>query len=224
MKLLLENWRKYLNEGMKVTSDLPSDAVIVIAPDPEERAPGSKMIYYAWRNPETGKINPPSTGKSRAHPNIYGEVTIVPLGDRCPGVWESHSNANPGWGPLLYDVAMEYTTLNGNGLVSSREGSSPDAQKVWNYYLSNRPDVEPHQLDDERNTLTPDDSDNCAQIAMPTGREGPGGYSQGDDRSAGVNPERQRDWLLKNAFSKRYTKTPSTIRAFEASGQLEIIK
>jgi hypothetical protein len=119
---------------------------------------------------------------------------------------------------------MEYATLNGNGLVSSRVGSSPDARKVWNYYLSNRPDVEPHQLDDERNTLTPDDSDNCAQIAMPTARELHGRYSQGDDPSAVVNPERQRDWLLKNAFSKRYTKTPSTIRALEASRQLEIIK
>lgn len=47
----------------------------------------------------------------------------------------------PGWGPFLYDIAMELATQDGHGLVSDRNEVSSDARRVWEHYFHNRPDV-----------------------------------------------------------------------------------
>jgi hypothetical protein len=112
------------------------------------------------------------------------------------------ATADDGWGPLLYDVAIEQATISGNGLTSDRESVSPQARGVWNYYLNNRSDVEEHQLDSLDNQLTPTDEDNCDQnIARGTVT---GMYSTWRD----------------SALSKRYTKAPTTIEALEKAGKL----
>ena len=64
-----------------------------------------------------------------------------------------------GMGPLAYDLAIEAS----GGLMSDRREVSDDAEAVWDYYMNNRSDVEAVQLDDVRNTLTPEDADNCDQ-------------------------------------------------------------
>lgn len=55
-----------------------------------------------------------------------------------------------GYGPLLYDIAIEYATMKGKGLISSSAASelfnisgstSEDAERVYNYYYKNRQDV-----------------------------------------------------------------------------------
>lgn len=65
--------------------------------------------------------------------------------------------AKKGWGPFLYDIVMS----SEGALVPDRgEGDvSPDAQKVWNFYFTNRKDVKHKLLDDENapKTLTPKD-------------------------------------------------------------------
>ena len=79
---------------------------------------------------------------------------------RAGGVVQS-STAKTGMGPLAYDVAIE--AQEGMGLISDRTSVSREARAVWNYYMNNRPDVEVVQLDDQYNTLTPEDEDNCNQ-------------------------------------------------------------
>jgi hypothetical protein len=66
-----------------------------------------------------------------------------------------------GFGPLLYDIAMEAATELGGGLMSDRMVVSSDAQRVWGKYQNDRPDVERMQLDSEENELTPTNADNC---------------------------------------------------------------
>jgi hypothetical protein len=51
------------------------------------------------------------------------------------------SAATKGYGPRLYDVAMEAATENGGMLTSDRNTVSGDAKKVWEYYFKNRGDV-----------------------------------------------------------------------------------
>lgn len=67
------------------------------------------------------------------------------------------SAARKGWGPFLYDIVMS----SEEALVPDRgEGDvSPDAQRVWNFYFTNRRDVKHKLLDDENapKTLTPRD-------------------------------------------------------------------
>jgi len=43
-------------------------------------------------------------------------------------------------GPMMYDIAMEIAAAD--GLISDSTGSSDDAQRVWNFYLKNRADID----------------------------------------------------------------------------------
>jgi hypothetical protein len=71
------------------------------------------------------------------------------------------SNAASGFGPILYDVAIEVS--GDSGLMSDRYSVSPDATGIWDYYMRNRSDVQVKQLDNKENILTPRDYDNCNQ-------------------------------------------------------------
>lgn len=52
-----------------------------------------------------------------------------------------HVSAKHGWGPLVYDVAMERATELGGGLAPDRGYVSPAARRVWDVYLK-REDIE----------------------------------------------------------------------------------
>jgi len=69
------------------------------------------------------------------------------------------SEMKMGFGPLAYDVAIEYT----GGLTPDRTAVSGSATRVWDRYLNNRPDVQVSQLDNDQNLLTPENEDNCGQ-------------------------------------------------------------
>ena len=96
---------------------------------------------------------------------------------RAGGVVQS-STAKTGMGPLAYDVAIE--AQEGMGLISDRASVSADALAVWDYYMNNRPDVEVVQLDDQYNTLTPEDGDNCDQTMADS-------YGLGDWESSSLS-------------------------------------
>lgn len=164
MKLLFESWRKFVKEGMlqeaaKGPSDLPDDVFVRI-----QYSSDSAKIYYA--NSEGRGFSASKASKDGS--GVYGSIYIrhtknEPYG-QCGDAWMiSAAEAADGWGPMLYDVAIEYATLNGNGLIADRESVSDSAKAVWDYYMNNRSDVNGAQLDDPYNTLTDIESDNCDQ-------------------------------------------------------------
>ena len=57
------------------------------------------------------------------------------------------SRVDKGYGPLLYDIAMEEVTNQGCSLASDRKRVSNSAFAVWKYYYENRPDVQKKKLD-----------------------------------------------------------------------------
>ena len=199
MKLIIENWRKYLlNEAMKTVEDLLNfkdeefpdedlDIYVVVQP---RNINNITYVTYASID-ESGQTY--NLGYNDA---INGKVGISPPNENpdhgpCDGTWQVRlSSAAPGWGPLLYDIAIEYATLHGNGLISDREEVSDDARAVWDYYVNSRTGdgVDNHQLDDLNNTLTDIEVDNCDQNI--SGGKG--------------------EWL-ESSLSKRYTKPPTTI-------------
>ena len=186
----MKHLRKYirqvlLTEAMKTPADLPDNVIIVI-----ETVDNDYMeVYYADANdPSDMRTNP------------SGSITIYPTEpDRegeCNNAWVvGGSDADDGWGPLLYDVAIEWATQNGGGLISDRGSVSDEAQGVWNYYMRNRSDVTAHQLDDLNNSLTPEEEDNCDQ-----------------DIGRGTVTGMYDTWV-DSALSKRYTKPPTTMNA-----------
>ena len=194
MKLLLENWRQYLTEGMKTPADLPDDVYIGI------KGYGGGIddviFYYSYSDGE--EIDP--------YAELQGMIIINPSGGElaggqkegpCDGAWVIlEAEASKGWGPLLYDVAIEWATENGGqGLTPDRTSVSKQALAVWDFYLKNRSDVNHNQLDDLKNKLTPTKQDNCNQVAA------------GDE------------WQ-NSSLSKRYTKAPDTLRMLRNAGRL----
>jgi len=68
--------------------------------------------------------------------------------NRCMyGVYEVEgSEASGGYGPTMYDIAIEFATMNGAGLMADRDSVSRDAERVWTKYLKMRDDVVAHNL------------------------------------------------------------------------------
>ena len=111
------------------------------------------------------------------------------------GSYVQGANAQGGFGPLAYDVAMEVT----GGLMSDRTEVSGEARAVWDYYMNNRPDVIKQQLDDLSNWLTPGSEDNCEQEI-----EGTGGTA------VDMFPDSPRAWV-DSSLSKLYKKSGTPV-------------
>lgn len=68
---------------------------------------------------------------------------------RCGNLptWEvNYSAAIKGWGPLTYDIAMSH--VHPDYLIADRSSNSTAADKIWQYYLRNRPDVHKEFLEE----------------------------------------------------------------------------
>jgi len=201
MKLLLENWREYLNEGMKKPADIPDGVYVGIIQDGPEHV----HFYYADENGTetdpygelTGMV---SIRRSTERKGTWGGK--VQKDGECLGAWIlAGSEASEGWGPLLYDVAIEWASMNGKGLTPDRYTVSQEARAVWDYYLNKRSDVKDYQLDDLENTLTEPEEDNCEQ------------------QSAKFDVAAQADWP-DSPLSKKYTKVGTTYNELDKMGKL----
>ena len=206
MKLLLESWREYLNEAAAGAESLPATTTISIK---TWEISGTEFAEFEYVN--TG-VEEEIIGSIKIH-------RVKRFSKRCGDAWTvSLAQADDGWGPLLYDIAMEYASEHGGGLMPSRTAGtlSASARKVWNYYLNKRSDIESHQLDDRNNTLTPDNEDNCMQDTAKSWAIGPKGFNMSIPG---------RSWKkANNPLSKRYTKSPTTIQKLQSLGKLEISK
>lgn len=183
--------RLILQEGMATVDQLPDGVIILI----KEFGSRGARIQYARHDPRQQRlIRTPSTVED----GCWGTILIQKDINGIP-VWQvTSSTAGPGYGPLLYDIAMEYATKHGLGLMSDRSSVSdgPDgAVNVWDYYMNHRvgDDVQAHQMDDQANTLTDTYDDNVNQHI-------PKQFAPG-----GKWPE--------HSTSKRYTKAPTTLEA-----------
>jgi hypothetical protein len=196
MRLLREYVRELLTEAAKDVEDLESkDLYITIVRD--------KFIKIFYSD-EFGYEHSPVDA------SVYGHIIAFKSNAAgCEGSWEvMYSNAQPpGWGPLLYDVAMEVATLEGSGLMSDRSSVSRDARRVWDYYNDNRPDVTKRQLDKLPDSgipgpqLTPDRNyDDC-------------------DQGVSADDKTPRTWY-DSSSSKTFKKRPTTINALKDAGRL----
>ncbi len=173
MKLTRRQLRKtirgiILQEGMKMPERLPADIVVVInyTKSPE------LLIHYA-KIDENGEIDDEASNfrpmgyvlMSLDTKNLsYGMPSSGPCGNAAT---VKNTVATKGWGPLLYDVAIEVASSEASGLIADRDSVSLDAWNVWNNYMirsdGKSNDVDYVQLDDLDNTLTRDWEDNCDQ-------------------------------------------------------------
>jgi len=204
MKLIMESWKKFLlKEAAKSVTDLEAADKLALNTEEAGLTPiiinyplgkGARAICYGGRNEKTGDIIKFDSGRSGVEHYTQGKVSkflpggtiyVIPakyanmLSVPKPNCLETFvvgfvTATTKGWGPLLYDVAMEYATMKGGGLVADRVSVTDAARNMWDFYMKNRGDVEHKQLDidDEGSErfdlaqLTPDDkSDDCDQTS-----------------------------------------------------------
>ncbi len=196
--LLREYIREIVAEAAVGPKSLhPQDRVYV---QPTAFGPKGGFRISVWRDTDLmGSMSFQST-----YPTVDGQ---------CLDAYEVNTaHASHGYGPLIYDVAMELATQHGGGLVSDRRSVSKEAWNVWNFYLRNRPDVRAVQLDlipkEGGPILTPDDtSDDCSQSS-----------------AAGLDvdvhdPQELRDSPITKVYRVASGRTP-TLDALRASGHL----
>ena len=158
MKLIMESWRRFLREHDEVDSRIqtqidrllqwPQLNIKIFTYDKD------KIIFQYVIMGADGKSDRLILMRDAGYP--MGAITIRKAisnkEDRdydglCTGGWiVDSSNATKNMGPLLYDVAMEWASQNGSGLMSDRNGVSGYARAVWDKY-SQRDGVEEIQLD-----------------------------------------------------------------------------
>tara|TARA_Y100000592_G_scaffold18517_1_gene28185 strand:+ start:93 stop:722 length:630 start_codon:yes stop_codon:yes gene_type:complete len=206
MNLLREYIREMLlTEAAKTIQDLPPGVSVVI--EPYSSGWNGFEIYFA---DDAGTLKDVVEAGKRKYKDQNGRLFygLIAIGDTeptdgpCGGAFSVHtSSAARGWGPLLYDIAIEIATEKANGLMSDRMSVSNAARNVWDYYNQSRSDVQKHQLDNLENELTPEDADNCTQDVI---------YKKGNKGIA----------IQDSPISKRYTKSPSTLSALRSAGKL----
>ena len=177
-----------LTEGAKGLNDLEVEDVYVYI----QKFGNGFNIELSDAPGTPGKIGRISVEKSHKTKNCGGAFMV------------SNSRAEQGWGPLLYDIAIELATEMGGGLMADRGSVSGEARAVWDYYLANRGDVTGIQLDDLNNTLTPEEEDNCSQQVAISDEQG---------------NRMSKNWK-DSPLSKRWTKTPTTLNALRAGDRL----
>jgi len=185
-----------LEEGMNTADMLPEDVYVLVT----RRAEGFYTVAYADK---TGKVIMPWTLEGVEN-DVYGDVSFYTSSyDKRPCSDSSIiavTEAASGWGPLLYDVAMEAASAMTKGLTPDRNEVSDEARGVWDIYSTARSDVDKTQLDNEYGDLTPDNpEDDCSQHS--------------------ARMHRGEDWD-KSSLSKMYSKDPTTLNQLRDAGKL----
>ena len=214
MKHLREYIRQVLlTEAARGPQDIPDGIFVRMEADTE-----SVDIEFVKKVGESEKYGPIYLRTKPDEDEVYGSIQLYKISDSeeerlgpCLGAWMiSFVGASSGYGPMLYDLAMEYATAQGSGLIADRESVSPEARAVWAYYLNNRSDVEVVQLDNAYSDLTDDLEDDCDQ-----------GVAGGANFMYPEDPETLDDNWYDNPLSKMYKKpNDSTTQELTALGKL----
>jgi hypothetical protein len=140
MKLLLENWREFLKEGMKTANDIPDNYVVYMGPAHYDNEETEFSLVNSVTDEVIGYIavklmDPLDFHYDKDDPEQFDWCTSNKVYN-VVGV-----RAKEGWGPLLYDLAMEYATSQGGWLTPHKEGTglasvSGDALRVWQHYFN----------------------------------------------------------------------------------------
>jgi hypothetical protein len=141
--------------------------------------PGKRyMVQYANMESKTTRSRKSSTLGGNVSISLPHEYQNSKDGNCLGGSVISNAAATRGWGPLLYEIALEIASYESKGLSADRgsktTGVSPFARSVWKKY-STRTDIEMSQLDvDIKKTIgakageniTPNPEDDCNQTEV----------------------------------------------------------
>ena len=150
----------HLDEAMKTAADLPEGVVVVVL---KESDGTGFQVYYAPRDKPNIRLKAGDLDRMEGGIDIFGTLHVG-RGRNEPyeGVYViTSAKAKDGYGPLLYDVALE--VAGEDGLKPDVEDVSDDASAVWKHYDTQREDV-------LGTALVPDDDSDAYSLVMPYDR------------------------------------------------------
>ena len=188
--------KEVMTEAAKGISDLPDGVYVDV-----EKVADSYVIRYVTEDRKSPMKEFGFSGRL-----VTGPVKKLECLGAFQVEWVTVTPKGEGYAPLLYDIAMELTTLLGansdpptGGLTSDRYSVTDEAQKVWDYYLYNRAgpggDVTVIQLDNEKDSFGDGVQNDCIQSIVRS-------------TMTGLNPD-----FRKSPMSKVYRKQPTTLDA-----------
>jgi hypothetical protein len=217
-----------ITEGVKGKIDSLINALIEIN---EESEDGGKTVVEIRNYSESAVFLFNRVGGQDSGRGPKGSVEIVKASSQgygeCSGAWVVvGSEVSSGWGPLLYDVAIEWATQNGGGLTSDRQEVSDDALNVWTRYMKQRGDVQKVQLDlgdqDMRQYSRARDKFNLKRITPRNKADDCAQESSFMHQSGGWEDDEVPDWY-NSPLSRVYRKAPVVIGRLEDLGLLNIV-
>ncbi len=151
MKLLFENWRKYLKEGMVTLEKWPTGYTIGIIKDPKFTKDAYGIKLYDEHGWDVGYCNVEKVDIKPSSPQDTDE-------DRCDNtlfhnLYTFHVRVDPeerGFGPFLADLALELAYIDGKMIIPAKlvgGAGTEGAKRLYDYYLDNRNDVEKIKID-----------------------------------------------------------------------------
>ena len=175
-KLIMENWRKFLEEQKERGTRLPDDQVCLRA----TISPKSDAEFTLYTPGQGGDVQQKILGLS-----IIGEVTVASLKSDGPCLKTQGGNPswhveaihtdekfrNVGYGGLLYGFAFYIADQNNAGLTSDKNvGSKEDAVGKWKSFEKNSQTFDKLQTPAGNDTFdydetTPDPDDDCDVLA-----------------------------------------------------------
>ena len=201
-----------LTEAAKGPSDIPEGYFIRVKDDGDF---AEFEFVKLVSKPPMRPVYRTAVQQSNKYDEVRGSIQVYSVdpdevGPCSNAFMVSWSGATGGYGPMLYDLAMEWATQNGGGLIADRFSVSSEARAVWNYYLNNRSDIEIVQLDNAYSDLTDDLTDDCDQ-----------GVAGGASFKYPQDPEALDDNWHQHPLSKMYKKTnDSMTQELKALGKL----
>jgi len=102
----------------------------------------SKVLSFA-RKVASGKLDINEEASQQAALDSVVGLIAMEENSRCDAYEIKNAAADRGYGPGLYDVAMTFAQRDGyRGVTPDRDSVSPDAERVWQYSLTRRSDIE----------------------------------------------------------------------------------
>ena len=165
----MDGFKKWLtiNEGMKTENDLPEGVCLYYS-----QMRGTLDIWYGDDTHREIRTDPsPNEIDIKRLPRSdkpAGNIYCMPIETHTDDEWDAYRNdeldelpptvlmvrnvqANGGWGPLLYELAMEMASYDSGGLIADRERTDSLAMPVWRYFFK-RSDIEKHELPEHNHT------------------------------------------------------------------------
>jgi hypothetical protein len=221
--------KKLITEAAMGPRDLPENAYVTI-----RDAGGELEIIYTTKDGyDLSNIQSEVRGMIKMSKNTDAEKCVK-------DVWiVGVADAASGWGPMLYEVAIEYASKHGKGLTSDRQLVSTAAKGVYDFYQSKRSDVQKVQMDiskrsvkavfgdeDKIKQLTPDDkSDDCDQIVSIFYSAGMGDWKTSSFQSRVKNAQEDpfdNEWHKESTSKILVKNSPIVSNMLKKAGKLRM--